>query len=61
MIKSIFNLQKKKFNVPSFTNPKRMFIHTLLLFVLPIGKKLLVGIGFGLEVHPIKIFIHFKG
>jgi hypothetical protein len=29
--------------------------------VLPIGKKLLVGVGIGLEVYPIKIFIHFKG
>jgi hypothetical protein len=40
-----------------------MFIHTLLLLVLlPIGKKLLVGVGFGLEVYyPINIFIHFKG
>jgi hypothetical protein len=45
--------------MPTFTNPKRMFIHTLL----PIGKRKrrLVGVGFGLEVYPIKIFIHFKG
>jgi hypothetical protein len=47
--------------MPTFTNPKRMFIHTLLLLVLSIGKRLLVGVGFGLEVYPIKRFIHFKG
>jgi hypothetical protein len=47
--------------MPTFTNPKRMCIHTLLLLVLPIWKKLLVGVGFGLQVYPIKIFIHFKG
>ncbi len=61
MIKSIFNLSKNKFKMPTFTFPKRMFIHTLVLLVLPIGKKLLVGVGFGLEVYPIKIFIYFKG
>lgn len=43
------------------TNPKRMFIHTLLLLVLPIGKKLVVGVGFGFEANSINIFIHFKG
>jgi hypothetical protein len=47
--------------MPTSPNPKRMFIHTLLLLVLPIGKKLVVGVGFGLEANSINIFIHFKG